>query len=289
MRLSSFLQSGYLDQPFGFVMGNPVEHSLSPELHNFAARRHDLDWTYYKVEVSPDELEEATSLFHQKHFIGANVTIPFKRAVMPHLDMIKKSAQEANAVNTVVKKAGIITGYNTDGHGFSQPLLQYADMLKHGTALIFGSGGACGAIVYSLFHYFSVEKIFVVTRKPESFSNESDLIRFISYSDVSGVFSSADIIINSTPLGMGDYQDQSPLDTELLPETTSKICYDIIYTPLYTKFLKDCRQHGAIVINGLPMFIHQASKAFELWTGKEFPVKEAENLILNKLKVTGED
>lgn len=289
MKLSSFLQSGYLDQPFGFVMGSPVEHSLSPDIHNFAARKHNLDWTYYKVEVSPDELEEAAGLFHQKHFIGANVTIPFKRAVMPYLDMIKKSAQEATAVNTVVKKAGIITGYNTDEHGFSQPLLQYADILKHGTALIFGSGGACGAVVYALIHHFHVEKIYVVTRKSGNFSDQSDMIRFIPYSEVPGVISSVNILINSTPLGMGEYSDQSPLDPHLLSEITSKICYDLIYTTLQTKFLKECRQNGAIVINGLPMFIHQAAKAFELWTGKGFPVEEAENLVLNKLKVTGEN
>jgi shikimate dehydrogenase len=289
MKLASFLQSGYLDQPFCFVMGTPVEHSLSPEIHNLAARHHGLDWTYHKVEVLEDELEEATGLFHQKHFTGANITIPHKRSVMPYLDIIKKSAQEAGAVNTIVKKAGIITGYNTDEFGFSQPLLKFADILKHGTAIVFGSGGACAAVVYALLHHFHIEKIYIVTRNKNACNSHTEMIQVIAYESVPDVISTADIIINSTPLGMGDLKDRSPLDPVLLAHLPSKICYDLIYSPLHTRFLNECRDHGAITINGLPMFIHQAAKAFELWTGKEFPAKEAENLLLNTLKVAGED
>jgi shikimate dehydrogenase len=289
MKLASFLQSGYIDQPFCFVMGNPVEQSLSPEIQNYAARHHGLDWTYHKVEVLEDELEDAATLFHQKNFKGANITIPYKRAVMPFLDVIKKSAQEAGAVNTIVKKAGIITGYNTDEYGFSQPLLKFADILKHGTALIYGSGGACAAVVYALIQHFHVEKIFIATRNEGACNSQSEMIQIISYASVPDVFPGVDIIINSTPLGMGDLKDQSPLDPDLLSQISSKICYDLIYTPMYTRFLKECSDKGAITINGLPMFIHQAAKAFELWTGKEFPVEEAGNLLLNKLKVTGED
>jgi shikimate dehydrogenase len=262
---------------------------LSPEIQNYAARHHGLDWTYHKVEVLEDELEDAATLFHQKNFKGANITIPYKRAVMPFLDVIKKSAQEAGAVNTIVKKAGIITGYNTDEYGFSQPLLKFADILKHGTALIYGSGGACAAVVYALIQHFHVEKIFIATRNEGACNSQSEMIQIISYASVPDVFPGVDIIINSTPLGMGDLKDQSPLDPDLLSQISSKICYDLIYTPMYTRFLKECSDKGAITINGLPMFIHQAAKAFELWTGKEFPVEEAGNLLLNKLKVTGED
>ncbi|MCA1801075.1 MAG: shikimate dehydrogenase [Rhodothermaceae bacterium] len=289
MKLASFLQSGSTDQPFCFVMGNPVEHSYSPEIHNFAARQYGLDWTYHKVEVLEDELEEASRLFHLKHFTGANITIPHKRSVIPYLDIIRKSAQEAGAVNTIVKKAGIISGYNTDEYGFSQPLLQFADILKHGTAIVFGSGGACAAVVYALMHHFHVNKIYVVTRNKSACNSQTELIQIISYASVPDVIATADIIINSTPLGMGSFKDNSPLDPDLLAEVKSKICFDLIYNPLRTRFLKECGANGAITINGLPMFIHQAAKAFELWTGKEFPIDEAENLLINKLKVTGED
>lgn len=289
MKLASFLQSEYIDQPFCFVMGNPVEHSLSPEVHNFAARHHGLDWTYHKVKVLEDELEVASGLFHQKHFIGANITIPHKRSIMPYLDIIKKSAKEAGAVNTIVKKAGIVTGYNTDEFGFSQPLMKFADILKHGTAIVFGSGGACAAVVYALLNHFHVEKIYIVTRNKNACNSQTEMIQIVSYASVPDVIAAADIIINTTPIGMGDSKDHSPLVPELLADVNSKICYDLIYTPLRTRFLKECGDHGAITINGLPMFIHQAAKAFELWTGKVFPVHEAESLLLNKLKVNGED
>jgi shikimate dehydrogenase len=284
MNLSSFLQSGYTDQPFCLVMGDPVEHSLSPEIHNFASRHHNLDWSYYKVQVRHDELKEATQLFHLKTFVGANITIPHKQAIMPFLDMIKKSAQEAHAVNTIAVKAGILTGYNTDEYGFSQPLLRYADMLKHGSALIFGSGGASAAVIYALIHYFSVEKIYVVSRYEQAKISHSPTVSVIGYGSVGEVIGNVNIIVNATPMGMTGFPDESPLESGLLASVSGKICYDLIYRPLQTTFLADCTDNGGIAVNGLPMFMHQAAKAFELWTGKPFPVEEAETQLLNKLK-----
>lgn len=284
MKLASFIESGYIDQPFCFVMGTPIEHSLSPEIHNLAARSHNLDWTYYKVEVADDEMEEASSLFHLKNFVGANVTIPHKRSVMKYLDMVKKSAQAVNAVNTVVRKAGILAGYNTDEYGFAQPLLPCADLIKHGSAIVFGTGGTSSAVMYALTHYFMVDKIYLVTRDVSDKTISAEPVTLIDYSMVSDFIDDANIIINASPMGMKGYPEESPLDSDLMPRISSKICYDLVYNPLQTRFLKEAREQGATTINGLPMFIHQAAKSFELWTGEIFPVDEAGNLVMNKLK-----
>jgi shikimate dehydrogenase len=286
MKLASFIKSGYIDQPFCVVLGNPVEQSMSPDIHNLAARKLELPWTYYKVEVTDEELEEAAGLFQLKNFVGANITIPHKRAIMQYVDIVKKSAEAINAVNTIVRSAGIITGYNTDEHGFSQPLNPCGDRIKHGTAMVFGTGGASSAVIYALNHSCAVDKIYVVTRDLTDKNMPSDPLFLIDYSMIPDYLDEVSIIINTTPVGMGELEDQSPMDSKLMPLVSNKICYDLIYNPLETRFLREASENGATTINGLPMFIHQAAEAFKLWTGQEFPVDEAANLVINELKKT---
>ncbi len=274
MNLTEFQRSKFSDSPHFLLLGNPVDHSLSPLMHNTAAEHLDIDIGYYAVGLRADELSSVAAHFNLEQFGGANITIPYKHMLMEYVDRLSVVARNIGAINTVVKKEDMLIGDNTDIYGFSVPLKQYAGELAGSRAVIFGTGGATKAVIHALFDY-SVEEIILISRSPDERRGFSDIDRVLvaGYDAWTAYSEEASIIINATPLGMHPDENSSPVRDEEAASLGDKICYDIVYNPLNTRFLKQAEEAGARTIGGLEMLIHQGSKSFELWTGEPFPIE----------------
>ncbi|MEX0780525.1 MAG: shikimate dehydrogenase [Balneolales bacterium] len=263
-----------LQSPFCLVIGSPISHTLSPLIHNTAAEYHSLDFKYYAVDVSQEDLSLLPDLFSKSGFIGANVTLPYKTKIGKFLDNTDESAREIGAVNTIVKSSEQLTGYNTDAFGFTKPLEPYRDRLTGKKAVVFGTGGASKAVVYGLKN-MGVAKIAIISRDPEKalaqYKGEGVDMKFYSYQHLSTAGDGAELFVNTTPVGMEPNTATSPVPADSDPILANKICYDIVYKPLNTTFLQQASRQNAIIIDGLDMFIHQGARAFELWTGKIMP------------------
>jgi len=275
VNLTQFIRSDKSKDPHFLLFGNPVGHSLSPLMHNKAADIFDIDIQYYGIELRPDELSSFSAHLNRATFRGANVTIPYKHVLMQYMDDISLVARSIGAINTIVKKEHRILGDNTDVYGFSVPLKAYAEELSGSNAIIFGTGGATRAIVNALSD-FGIEKIRVISREPSSRDIFEDYrrVEIKGYDAWTSFAENVSIIVNATPLGMEPYEDSSPVQETEKDVLKGKICYDIVYNPLETKFLKLAGEAGARTIGGLDMLIHQGSKSFELWTGYPFPIDE---------------
>jgi len=284
--IDSFLHSEAEQGPFGVILGYPVAQSLSPEMHNYAAQHHGLDFTYHRLEVHPDELQRITEVIHHPNFMGANVTVPHKIDVADILDDLSDEAAIIGAVNTIVKEGNRRIGYNTDAMGFLRPLEQYKDRLRGQNAMIFGTGGATRAIVYAL-NQIGMENIWLVARQPESirvadfFASKN--IRTVSYKRWTTEADQVELIINATPIGMIPDVDQSPIEEHEKDALIGKIVYDIVYKPIDTKLLQYGRQVMAETIDGVGMLVNQGAEAFRLWTGLEFPTDQIDARVRNIL------
>jgi shikimate dehydrogenase len=260
------------DQPFCAILGDPVSHSLSPRLHNEAFRLIGSGWTYVPIQVLPNELGLLPELFALPTFRGANVTVPHKEAVMSHVHEIDALAAEIGAVNTVVPAHGSILGYNTDMDGFMDPLAPFASRLAGANALVFGSGGAQKAVLFAL-KRLDMAAVRVVSRTPDP----SDPTR-IAYDQVAGFADDTTLFVNATPLGLPHLAGQSPLDGLDLRIGSHQIGYDLLYKPRITPFLERFVANQATAIGGMEMFIGQAKRSFELWTGVAMPEEAADVL-----------
>jgi shikimate dehydrogenase len=275
--IESFLKSEAEQGPFGVIMGYPVAQSLSPEMHNYAAQYHGLDFTYHRLEVHPDELQRIREVIHHPNFVGANVTVPHKIDVANILDDLSDEAAIIGAVNTIVKEGNRRIGYNTDARGFFRPLEPHKERLSGRNAMIFGTGGATRAIVYAL-NQIGMEKIWLVARQPQTihvadfFASKN--IRTVSYKRWTTEADQVELIINATPLGMIPDVDQSPIEEYEKDALIGKIVYDIVYKPIDTKLLQYSKQVMAETIDGVGMLVNQGAEAFRLWTGLEFPVDQ---------------
>jgi shikimate dehydrogenase len=273
--ITNFLQHHAPTGPFGMIIGHPVSHSLSPDMHNLAASYHKIDFTYGKLDLTTEQLKTLPTLLQHPLFRGANITVPHKVDMMSIVDDFSDEALIIGAVNTIVVDHHKTIGYNTDAYGFLQPLLPYKDRLQGGSALIFGSGGATRALVYAL-NQLGMETIWLVARQPSTIPVQeffaSKLIRTTSYLKWPQASSEIALIVNATPLGMTPDVETSPIDEAQKDALIGKIVYDIVYRPLETRLLKMAKQVQADIIDGVPMLIHQGSKAFELWNGKPFPI-----------------
>lgn len=273
MTFNAFLDSEFSKKPHLLLLGNPVSHSYSPLMHNAAAKYYDLDISYHAVKLESQELNSIATHFNNEAFIGANVTIPYKLILKDYMDELDADANHIGAINTIAKARGRLCGYNSDVHGFGVPLELYRDNLEGGRAVIFGTGGATRAIIQSLRNFY-VEDIILVSRNPSQkrgLLDEQD-VHIESYDSWVAFAEDANIIINATPLGMEPHEEGCPVRVGEQDVLSEKICYDIVYKPLETTFLKYARQAGARTISGLEMLLHQGSKSFEIWTGKSFPV-----------------
>lgn len=259
-----------------YLIGYPVEHSLSPLMQNAAFRERGIDYIYSLKSVEPASLAYAINHLRVPEVIGANVTIPYKSDVMQYLDYSTTEAKDIGAVNTIVKKDNELFGANTDAIGGVKALEEEYDRLETAKVLIIGAGGASKALSYNL-----ASKVKCLTILNRTETKSSSLAQYLTEKKGKEVYSGgledlqehaeeADILINTTPLGMKPVYDKSPVPAEYLHKDL--LVYDLVYNPMETKLLRDAKQKGARVLSGVKMLVYQGALAYEIWTGHEPPV-----------------
>jgi shikimate dehydrogenase len=287
MNIREFVQNPPAD-PFYAVIGSPVKQSKSPLIHNLALEKCSLPGRYFALDTPSDSFAWVGKLLDLPGFRGLNVTIPHKSRIMDVLHMIDPLAQAVGAVNTVKRERIGFAGYNTDVAGVEASLKAHRLLLAGQTAVILGSGGAARAVVAAL-RAFGVSKAYIVSRKGTSLSWPVSInsvpVEVTGYNNIENHLGNARLIVNTTPVGMFPDAEKSPIRSVCYNYLKDKICMDAIYNPLKTLFLKEADVAGArATINGIRMFTGQASAAFTIWTGKVFPLLEAEEKLLSELQ-----
>ncbi|MEH1913476.1 shikimate dehydrogenase [Nostoc sp.] len=290
------------------VIGHPVEHSLSPVMHNaalaqlvvrVASRREDiaqlgLDYVYLPFPIEPQNLEVAIAGFAAVGVVGFNVTIPHKQAIIPLLSEITPLAQTIGAVNTVSRQNNKWVGTNTDIEGFIAPLqTTYKQDWSQKVAVILGNGGAARAVVAGCIQ-LGFAQIHVVGRNMQrlqefrnSWSNSTLAEKFQvhQWEELPKLIPQANLLVNTTPIGMYPKVDESPLSVEEIANLpTGAIAYDLIYIPKPTQFLQQAEKQGAIAIDGLEMLVQQGVAALKIWLQQEtLPVEVMRQALQNHL------
>lgn len=259
------------DFPCAGVIGNPISHSLSPKLHGHWLRRYGIDGSYDALQVAEDALERTLRSLPAKGYVGVNVTLPHKVAVLQIADQLTDRATLIGAANTLTfKDDGRIFADNTDGYGFLENLRQGAPGwdAKSGPAVVFGAGGAARAVIVSLIEAGVPEIILTNRTRPKAESLRADFgarIRIVDWMQAGSVLSDAATVVNTTSLGMkGGQEFRVPLDGL----RSGTVVTDIVYTPLRTKFLDAAAEKGCVTVDGLGMLLHQGVPGFERWFGK---------------------
>ena len=241
------------------VLGNPISHSKSPIVHNQAFADHRLDAVY--LAFAPTDIRKAVDAVRQFNIEGVSVTLPFKQAVIPHLDRIDEPARAMGAVNTIVNTNGQLYGYNTDSQAAIGPLIHFGIAGK--TVLVIGAGGAARAVAFGI--HEKQGRLIISNRsedKGRALAQKFDA-RFVPMDDMGTL--RPDIIINTTSIGMDPAPDVLSCPAQCL--TPGALVMDVVYTPLETRLLSLARKKGCRVVDGLTMFVAQAAAQFELWTG----------------------
>ena len=242
------------------VIGRPIEHSLSPELHNFWIKKNNINAIYEKKELNENELENLILQVKQKKINGLNVTVPFKKKIIPFLDLINYEARNSQSVNTIYKDKNKIIGDNTDIDGFKNGLEKTNQIFENKKALILGAGGVVPSIIIAL-KKMQISKIYISNRTVLKAMNLKKLFPEIEIIEW-GKSTYFDIIINATSIGLNK-KDEINLDYKNISQ--NKFFYDVIYNPKETNFLRRAKEFGARTENGKMMFIYQAQKAFYIW------------------------
>lgn len=256
--------------PLAGVIGHPIAHSKSPQLHGHWLRKYAIKGHYVPLDIAPEDLERVVRILPTLGFVGVNVTIPHKEAVLKLADLVTDRAKLIGAANTLVfRKDGKIHADNTDGYGFVQNLVQHAPKWnpKGGPALILGAGGAARAVIASLVD-IGVAEIRLTNRTEERAQQLRDefgkTIKVIDWVQAGNAMEDALTVVNTTSLGMvGKPEMRVPLDG-LKP---GMVVSDLVYAPLQTKLLRAATEAGATPVDGLGMLLHQAVPAFERWFG----------------------
>ena len=245
------------------VIGNPIEHSLSPELHNYWIKTNKIKAIYEKMKITNDQIKDLILEIKGGKINGLNITVPFKQEVIPHLDHLSEEAHKTQSVNTVLLKDDKVIGHNTDIEGFEYSIKSNKIDLKNKNIFIMGAGGVVPSIIYALTK-MQVSNITISNRTKSKAENLKKLFEKLKVIDW-GEVPEFDMIINATSIGLNN-QEKINLD---LPKVENKFFYDVIYNPKETNFLKFGKQNGNKVFNGKMMFIYQAFFAFKLWHNKE--------------------
>ncbi len=251
------------------VIGNPIEHSLSPMLHNYWINNNNIRAIYEKQKLNENELEKIILQIREKKINGVNITVPFKKTIIPFLDELSAEAENTQSVNTLYLKGNKIIGHNTDIFGFETSIKKSKFDVLNKEVLILGAGGVVPSIIFAL-NKMKVSKIKISNRTKEKAENLKKLfnnIELIKWGEVPDF----DIIINATSIGLKK-EDNLSLDFSSISKNS--LFYDVIYNPRETNFLKIGKKLGNITMNGKLMFIYQALSAFNIWHGIEPEVNE---------------
>ena len=251
------------------VIGNPIEHSLSPKLHNYWIKKNNIDAIYEKQELDENDLENLILKVKEKKINGINVTVPFKKAVIPFLDKLTLEAQKTQSVNTIYLDNNQVVGDNTDIGGFEISIQKSNFNLSNKKVLILGAGGVVPSIIFALIK-MKVSKIILSNRtreKAENLKNFFNDLNVIKWGEIPNF----DVIINATSLGL---KKEDKINLDFSSSGKNKLFYDVIYNPKETSFLKTGKNLGNVAINGKLMFIYQAFLAFNIWHGLKPDINE---------------
>ena len=272
------------------IIGDPVEHSMSPVMHNAAFEALGLDYVYLPFHVQGEELKEAINGIRALKIVGLNVTIPHKMAVIPFLDKLDPLAERMGAVNTIASENGELTGYNTDAPGFLQALRAQGIEPDGKSIVILGAGGAAKGISFIL---AGAGASLVILNRTLSRAEEltSQIARYyhrkitamtLNEANLKRAFGRADVLVNTTSVGMVPDVDRTPVPGNLLDSHLA--VSDIVYNPLETRLLREAKAAGARTINGLDMLVWQGALAFEKWTGQKAPFEIMKQVALKALR-----
>ena len=246
------------------VIGNPIEHSLSPKLHNYWIKKNNLDAIYGKLEAHESDLSELCKSIKKGDLDGLNITVPFKKSIITHLDILSGNALRTQSVNTISLNKGNLTGDNTDIDGFELSIKKLNYDVSDKTVLILGAGGVVPSIIFSLLR-MKVSKIFLSNRTKKKAENLKGLFKEINVVEW-GDLPEFDMIINATTLGL-DKKDKFGIDFSQTGQ--NKLFYDVIYAPFQTEFSEAGNAQGNSIENGLSMFLLQGQQAFNIWHNVE--------------------
>tara|TARA_B100000408_G_scaffold84072_1_gene64255 strand:+ start:173 stop:994 length:822 start_codon:yes stop_codon:yes gene_type:complete len=264
------------------VIGDPIDHSLSPNIHNAAFRHSKLDHTYIAYKIPAGELAAGIDALKAIKIAGFNVTIPHKIEMMKFLDEMDTTCKVIGAVNTVLNENGKLKGYNTDMIGFLDPIKKKNLTIKNSQVLLLGAGGAARAIITAMIKE-KASKISIVNRTQENANKLADFAKkiggnvdTISIQEANKLITDYKFIINSTSIGMRN--EPSPISTENIGKNS--IVYDIVYQPINTDLIKKSKENGATIIYGYEMLLSQAACSFEIWHKMEAPYDAMKNVLL---------
>ena len=244
------------------VIGNPIDHSLSPKLQNYWIKNHNINAIYEKEKLNENELEKLFVNIRNKKINGVNVTVPFKKAVIPFLDKLSTEAKRTQAVNTIFLENDKIIGHNTDIDGFELGIKEINYDIFNKKIFILGAGGVAPSIIYAL-NKLEVSEITIANRTREKAENLKNLfgeLKIVEWGEIPDF----DMIINATSIGLKK-DDEINLNFSSIGK--NKFFYDVIYNPKETNFLKTGKKLGNATENGKLMFIYQAISAFNIWHG----------------------
>ncbi|MFC2122624.1 shikimate dehydrogenase [Bacteroidota bacterium] len=273
------------------LIGDPVEHTMSPAMHNAAFAKMGLDFVYVPFRVKPEDLTQAVAGMKALNIRGLNVTIPHKVAIISLLDELDSLAEKIGAVNTVVNDSGILQGFNTDAIGFLEALTQRGVEPKGKRVVVLGAGGAGRAASFVLAERGA--HLLILNRRQElgwaeelagqltqAFGQE---VRAMELTDgnLAQALEGAYILVNATSVGMTPNTDETPVSADML--RPSLVVFDVVYNPVKTKLMRQAEQIGAQTISGLEMLVWQGALAFELWTGAKPPVELMRKEVMRSL------
>ena len=242
------------------VIGNPINHSLSPRLHNFWIKQNQIDAIYDKEKLNPNQIEDLILKVRNKEIDGINITVPFKTTVIPYLDQLSSEAEQTKSVNTIYLKNKKVIGHNTDVYGFEKAINKINFKVTDRKIFILGAGGVVPSIVYAL-NKMGAINISISNRTKDKAQLVKDIFNNLKIVDW-GDLPEFDVIINATSLGL-NIDDKIELNFSTVGK--NKLFYDVIYNPSETNFLKMGKKLGNKCENGKFMFIYQAFSAFKLW------------------------
>jgi len=263
------------------IIGDPVEHTMSPVMHNAAFGKMGLDYCYVPFRVKKEDLGRAIGGMRALNIRGLNVTIPHKVAVIPFLDRLDPLTEKIGAVNTIVNDDGTLTGYNTDATGFLQAMRERGIGPEGKNVVILGAGGASRGISFILAereaHLVILNRLLeldwakeLAGRLSETFGEKVEALELVE-ENLAKALDKADILINATSVGMSPDANETLVLPKLLKP--GLIVFDIVYNPIKTRLLKEAEKAGAQTISGVDMLVWQGALAFEKWTGLKAPLE----------------
>jgi shikimate dehydrogenase len=272
------------------VIGNPVEHSLSPAIHNAAFAELGLDFVYAAFRVE-DVAAALAGMRALENFRGMSVTIPHKIEAMKHVDEIPEVDRRIGSINTVINEAGRLRGFGTDGPGALRALKGAGVDVNGKSVLMIGAGGASRAIAFTLAEQAGPGRIAILDIDGKILEGlAEDLAKgtgtkieaaLMGPDSLAAAMEGADLIVNCTPVGMHPKTDNSPVPADLL--RPGQAVFDIIYTPLKTRLLREAGERGLLTVSGVDMFIYQAVLQFEQFTGSKAPEDVMRRVVMEQL------